>query len=170
MTIIATLQDARRPRCVDSQFPVDPRAAHGAPRREARASASLTCGEISISGLSASSVDSQFPVDPRAAHGAPRRVARASASLTCGEISISELSASSVDSQFPVDPRAAHGAPRRVARAATRNSPSIPVLRTGPLTGWLAPLPQVVEHQIVVGELVLDELGYAVHEFGEGLQ
>src|SRR5438034_4527089 len=37
MPIIATLQDARRPRCVDSQFPVDPRATHGAPRRDARA-------------------------------------------------------------------------------------------------------------------------------------
>src|SRR6266700_562539 len=37
MTIIAILQDARRPRCVDSQFPVDPRATHGAPRRDARA-------------------------------------------------------------------------------------------------------------------------------------
>ena len=45
MTIIATLQDARRPRCVDSQFPVDPRATHGAPRRDARASASSTFDE-----------------------------------------------------------------------------------------------------------------------------
>src|SRR5438552_3746155 len=102
-------------------------AAHAAPRRVARASASSTVNAILAIELSASSRDSQFPVDPRAAHGAPRRVARPSASSTINAILAIELSASSVDSQFPVDPRAAHGAPRRVARAATRNSRPIPL-------------------------------------------
>ena len=41
------------------------------------------------------------------------------------------VSASCVDSQFPADP--ASRVPRPVARAATRNSPSIPMLRVGRL-------------------------------------
>ncbi len=68
---------ACRPPSVDSQFPVDPHATRGAPRRVARASASFTVNTKATVELSASSVDSQFPVDPHASRGAPRRVARA---------------------------------------------------------------------------------------------
>ena len=81
---------------------------------------------------------------------------------TFSEIFNVASSASSVDSQFPADP--ASRVPRPVARAATRNSPSIPTLRVGPRAGRLAPLPEVVEDELVEGDIVFHQLRHTVHE------
>src|SRR6202165_3755194 len=108
-----------------SQFPVDPHALRGAPRREARAA---TRNSPSIPTLC---------VGPLAGRLAPLlAIPRRSPRFAWGP----SPGGSRRYSQFPVDPHALRGAPRREARAATRNSPSIPTLCVGPLAGRLAPL------------------------------
>src|SRR2546430_271631 len=103
---------------VDSQFPVDPHASRGAPRREARAA---TRNSRSI------------PATRGPSPGGSRRGLR--------NASVNEMrcaSAASVDSQFPVDPRYAGALARRLAPLAFTLDEAAQLLRPR----WMAQLAQ----------------------------